>query len=234
MYTRYRPIYIKYAHTLVHTHICIYIYIYIHTHIYIYVCHLFEWLPNSVVTRNYFHVQECWQFVLVCVLCEKALELQFWSADLFTFTATILPLSPKQILGPVGRIARARALRAGDREFAPRPCQNQWLIIYWSFPSLALGIIRIRQGLVWWYCDWVGYLVIMLRAWYPTQSHLNVGLAEWVERPSPILGNRGIWNHGSKPWSSQINYLKKLYLSLPSQVLNIIRILKGLVGSVSG
>ena len=39
---------------------------------------------------------------------------------------------------------------------------------------------------------------------------------------------------GSNPWSSQSNYLSNLYMSLPSQVLGIIRIGQGLVSSMSG
>ena len=38
---------------------------------------------------------------------------------------------------------------------------------------------------------------------------------------------------GSNPWSIQTNDLSNVYLSLPSQVLGIIRIGQGLVGSVS-
>ena len=33
-------------------------------------------------------------------------------------------------------------------------------------------------------------------------------MAEWVERPSPVLGDRGIRNHWFEPWSSQIKNLK--------------------------
>ena len=56
------------------------------------------------------------------------------------------------------------------------------------------------------------------------------GMAEWIEHLFPVLGDWAIQTTlvNSNQW------LKSLFLLLPSQALNIIRIRQGLVGSVSG
>ena len=53
------------------------------------------------------------------------------------------------------------------------------------------------------------------------------GMAEWIERPSPVLVDCGI-----RTLVESNQWFKNLYLSLPSQALSIIRIGQGLVGSV--
>ena len=57
--------------------------------------------------------------------------------------------------------------------------------------------------------------------------------------PSAVTELVEYWSHvwkitGSNPWSSQTSDLSNGYLSLPSQVLGIMRIGQGLVGAVSG
>ena len=49
-------------------------------------------------------------------------------------------------------------------------------------------------------------------------------MAEWVECPSPVLGDQRFMPHGFEHCSSQTNDLKMLYFSLPSLVLGITRI----------
>ena len=53
---------------------------------------------------------------------------------------------------------------------------NQWHTNWCvSLPSLALGIVRIGQGLVGsvlGQCDWVGYQVLVLVAWFPSGTTL--------------------------------------------------------------
>ena len=61
-------------------------------------------------------------------------------------------MNPKAInlfTGSAGRIGRAQASRAGDREFGSRSSQtNDLSNEYRSLPKLVLGINRIGQGLV--------------------------------------------------------------------------------------
>ena len=50
------------------------------------------------------------------------------------------------------------------------------------------------------------------------------GVAKWVERPFPVLGDREPKPRGFESWSSQTYDFKNWYLSLLSLVLDIIRI----------
>ena len=59
------------------------------------------------------------------------------------------------------------------------------------------------------------------------------GMAAWLERPSPVLVDRGIWTQGFESWLSQTNNLVNWYLSLRSQALGIIRIEQWMVSSAS-
>ena len=69
-----------------------------------------------------------------------------------------------------------------------------------------------------------------------------VDVAEWEEHPSPILRDWGIRRSRDRVWSlwglkaSRVKpkSLKLTLVASPSPVLGIIRIGKGLVGSVSG
>ena len=59
-------------------------------------------------------------------------------------------------------------------------------------------------------------------------------VAEWVERPSPILGDQGIRTSQVHVWSESNRWLKNWYLPLPWNKLDILRTEQGLVGWVSG
>ena len=54
-------------------------------------------------------------------------------------------------------------------------------------------------------------------------------LAEWVEHPPPVLRDWGIGTSCVRTMVGSNQWLKNLYLSLPSQALSIIRIGQGLV-----
>ena len=59
-------------------------------------------------------------------------------------------------------------------------------------------------------------------------------MAKWVEHPSHVLGDRRIWTSQVQTLVKSNKWPKNWYLSLPSQALCIIRIRKGLGGTVSG
>ena len=71
----------------------------------------------------------------------------------------------------------------------------------------------------------------MKAATFSEPKHLTIfdatqldGMTELVERPSLILGDRGILTSQVRNLVESNQWLKNLYLSLPKQVLHIIRI----------
>ena len=126
-----------------------------------------------------------------------------------TFVISLrLSTTPQTRLG--GRMSRAFISRFGrlwnsNSWVRTLVESNQWLKkLYLSLPSQALGIIRRGQwliGSVSEYCDWVGYQAIVIglsvrhhyKAVMNVHCHKLVGVAEWLERPPPALGDRGIW-----------------------------------------
>ena len=72
--------------------------------------------------------------------------------------------------------------------------------------------------------------------WWVLPSYHTVGpdgMAEWVERTSPVLWDMGIWILWVWTDVESNQWLKNVCLSLPSQALGIIRRCKVSVGSVS-
>ena len=96
----------------------------------------------------------------------------------------------------------------------------------------AMTVTWIRM-----YERWVTYMSLtpltLSELWATPLCTQPDGMAEWVERLPPILGDRGIRPSWIRTVVELNQWLTNWYLSFPSQALGNMRIGKGPIGSVS-